>query len=186
MCLIVSINHQNSFAIISSLIYTISVISLYTISSVYHGLSNKVKGKKVLQIIDHCSIFIFIAGSYTPFCLVTFRNYDLYLGWGMFALVWSIAIFGIILNSIDLRRYRVISMICYLAMGWCIVFKVNILPELITWPGFILLLLGGIVYTIGAILYGVGTKVKYMHSIFHLFIVLASILQFFSIFLFVL
>lgn len=185
MCLVVSINHQNPYAIISSLIYTISVITLYTMSSIYHGLSPKIKAKKVMQIIDHCTIFVLIAGSYTPFCLVTFRSYDVGLGWGMFALVWGMAILGIVLNAIDLRRYRVISMICYLVMGWCIIFKVQILPKLITMPGFILLLLGGIVYTIGAILYGVGTKIKYMHSIFHLFIVLASILQFFSIFLFV-
>jgi len=77
-------------------------------------------------------------------------------------------------------------MLCYLVMGWCIIFKIQILPELITMPGFILLLLGGIVYTIGAVLYGIGTKIKYMHSIFHLFIVLASILQFMCIFLYVL
>ena len=186
MCLAKSINHQNPYAVISSLIYTISTIVLYTMSSIYHGLSNKLKAKKVLQIIDHCSIFIFIASCYTPFCLVSFRQYDVGLGWGMFALVWGMAILGTVLNAIDLRRYRVISMICYLVMGWCIIFKVQILPELITMPGFILLLLGGIVYTVGAILYGVGTKIKYMHSIFHLFIVLASILQFFSIFLFVL
>lgn len=186
LCLVVSISHQNTYGIISSIIYAISIITLYTISSVYHGLSNKIKAKKVLQIIDHCTIFVFIAGSYTPFCLITFRNYDLYLGWGMFALVWSMAILGVILNAIDLRRYRVISMICYLVMGWCIVFKIQILPELITVPGFVLLLLGGIVYTLGAILYGVGTKIKYMHSIFHLFIVLASILQFLCIYLYVL
>ena len=155
-------------------------------SSIYHGLSPKLKGKKVLQILDHCTIFVYIAGCYTPFCLVTFREYDMFLGWGMFAFVWIAAILGVVFNSIDLRRYRVLSMLCYLAMGWCIIFKINILPGLITWPGFILLLLGGIVYTLGAILYGVGTKVKYMHSIFHIFILLASILQFLCIYLYVL
>ena len=186
MCLSISIIHQNTYAIISSVIYTISVIMLYTMSSVYHGLNPKYKAKKVLQIIDHCSIFVLIAGSYTPFCLVTFRNYDIGLGFGMFALVWGMAILGIVLNAIDIKRYKVISMLCYLVMGWCIIFKIQILPELITMPGFILLLLGGIVYTIGAVLYGIGTKIKYMHSIFHLFIVLASILQFMCIFLYVL
>ena len=162
-----------------------SLIILYTISSVYHGLSPKLKGKKVLQVIDHCTIFFFIAGSYTPFCLVTFLNYDVTLGWIMLAVVWGLAILGIVLNSIDLRRYRVFSMICYLAMGWCIIFKASILPTLLTVPGVVLLVLGGVAYTIGAVLYGLGKKMKYIHSVFHLFIVLGSVLQFFCIILYV-
>ena len=185
VCLVLSIKHNNPYAIISSIIYGVSLIILYTISSVYHGLSPKVKGKKVLQVIDHCTIFFFIAGSYTPFCLVTFLNYDITLGWVMLAIVWGFAILGGVLNSIDLRRYRVFSMICYLGMGWCIIFKINILPELLTIPGFVLLLLGGIVYSIGAIWYGFGRKVKYMHSIFHLFIVIGSLLQFLCIAMYV-
>ena len=186
LCFIKSIISNNPASIISAIIYGISVITLYTMSSIYHGLSPRLKGKKVLQVLDHCTIFILIAGCYTPFCLITFMSYDIFLGWGMFAFVWITAILGIVFNSIDLRRYRILSMLCYIAMGWCIIFKANILPQLITWPGFILLLLGGIVYTIGAILYGVGTKVKYMHSVFHIFIVIASILQFLCIYLYVL
>ena len=112
-------------------------------------------------------------------------QYDAALGWIMFATVWTMAIIGIVLNAIDLKRYRVFSMICYIAMGWCIIFRIDLLPKLLTVPGFILLLSGGIVYTIGAILYGVGVKKKYMHSIFHLCVVLASILQFLCIFLYV-
>ena len=185
ICLTLSIMHGNPFAIISSIVYGVSLIVLYTMSSIYHGLNPKLRGKKVLQIIDHCSIFLFISGSYTPFCLVTFLNYDVALGWIMFAIVWGFAIIGVVLNSIDLRRYRVFSMICYLAMGWCIIFKANILPELLTTPGFILLLLGGIVYSIGAIWYGFGKKLRYAHSIFHLFIVLGSLLQFLCIAMFV-
>ena len=185
LCLIFSIIHGNGYAIFSSIIYGFSMIILYTMSSIYHGLNPKLRAKKVLQIIDHCSIFILIAGSYTPFCLVTFLNYDTTLGWTMFGIVWGFAILGIVLNSIDLRRYRVFSMICYLVMGWCIVFKANILPELLTTPGFVLLLLGGIAYSVGTIWYGFGRKIKYMHSIFHLFIVLGSLLQFLCIVLYV-
>ena len=95
------------------------------------------------------------------------------------------AILGITLNAIDIKKYKVFSMICYLVMGWCIIFKVNILPEILGIPGFILLLAGGIAYSIGAILYGVGRKHKYIHSIFHLFILLGSILQFFCILFYV-
>ena len=96
------------------------------------------------------------------------------------------AAIGITLNAIDLKRYKVFSMICYLVMGWCIIVKINILPSLLGMKGFILLALGGVIYTIGAVLYGVGVKVKYMHSVFHLCICVASILQFLCIILYVL
>ena len=185
LCVIVAIIHKNIYGIVSGIIYGITVILLYTMSSIYHGLSPKLKGKRVLQILDHCSIFLLIAGSYTPFALCTLREYDNLTGWTIFTIIWILAIIGIILNAIDLKRYKVFSMICYLLMGWCIIIKVHILPELLTMTGFVLLLLGGIVYTIGAILYGVGKKHKYIHSIFHLFILLATILQFLTIILFV-
>ncbi len=185
LCIIVAIIHKNIYGIVSGIIYGITVILLYTMSSIYHGLSPKLKGKKVLQVLDHCSIFLLIAGSYTPFALCSLKEYDNLTGWTIFAVIWILAIIGIILNAIDLKRYKVFSMICYLLMGWCIIIKVHVLPELLTMTGFILLLLGGIVYTIGAILYGIGKKHKYIHSIFHLFILLATILQFLTIILFV-
>lgn len=185
LCIIVAIIHKNIYGIVSGIIYGITVILLYTMSSIYHGLSPKLKGKKVLQVLDHCSIFLLIAGSYTPFALCSLREYDNLTGWTIFSVIWILAIIGIILNAIDLKRYKVFSMICYLLMGWCIIIKVHVLPELLTMTGFILLLLGGIVYTIGAVLYGIGKKHKYIHSIFHLFILLATILQFLTIILFV-
>ena len=162
------------------------MILLYTMSSIYHGLHPHLKAKKVFQILDHCSIFLLIAGTYTPFALCTLREYNLSIGWAIFGVTWTMAIIGITLNAIDLKRYRVFSMICYLVMGWCIVVKINILPTLLGIKGFILLVLGGVVYTLGAILYGVGVKVKYMHSVFHLCICLASLLQFLCIILYVL
>lgn len=185
LCIVFAAIHENGYGVVSAVIYGFTMILLYIMSSIYHGLSPKLKGKKVMQVLDHCSIFLLIAGSYTPFALCTLREYDQATGWTIFGIIWAIAILGIVLNSIDLKRYKVFSMICYLIMGWCIILKVTILPELITWPGFILLLSGGIVYTIGAVLYGVGKKVKYMHSVFHLCILIASILQFFSILLYV-
>ena len=107
------------------------------------------------------------------------------LGWVIFGVIWFLAIIGIILNSIDLKKYRVFSMICYLAMGWCIIFRINILPSLIGTTGLVLLVLGGVSYTVGAILYGLGRTHKYFHSIFHLFILLGSFLQFLCILLYV-
>ena len=184
-CLVVSIKHNNIYGIISGLIYGISMIVLYTMSSIYHGLKPNTTAKKVFQIIDHCSIFFLIAGSYTPFTLCTFRPVDPTLGWTMFGILWGLTALGVTLNAIDLKKYKVFSMICYLVMGWCIIFKASILPTLLTVPGVVLLVLGGVAYTIGAVLYGLGKKIKYIHSVFHLFIVLGSVLQFFCIILYV-
>ena len=181
LCVIVAASHHNTYGIVSGAIYGATMILLYTMSSIYHGLSPKLRAKKVFQILDHCSIFLLIAGSYTPFALCTLREEDALTGWLIFGIIWGLAILGIVLNSIDLKRYNVFSMICYLGMGWCIIFKVSLLPSLLGTKGFVLLVLGGLAYTIGAIFYGFGRKKKYMHSIFHLFILLGSLLQFFCI-----
>lgn len=190
LCLIKSIPTKDSFTIMAAIIYGISFIELYVMSSIYHGLkttNNKlIRKKKIMQIVDHCSIYILIAGSYTPYALISFREYDLVYGWALFAFVWGIALIGIILDSIDLRKFRVISKVFYFTMGWIIIFRINILPMLITWPGTILLLLGGITYTIGSIFFAIGMKKKWFHSIFHIFILISSILQFLSIYLYVL
>ncbi len=185
LCIIFAAIRHNGYGVVSSIIYGITMILLYTMSSIYHGLRSNTTAKKVFQVLDHCSIFLLIAGSYTPFALCTLREYDTVLGWLIFAIIWIFAIIGIILNSIDLKRYKKFSMICYLVMGWCIVFKINILPSLLGIPGFVLLATGGIVYTIGAILYGVGKKKKYIHSMFHLCIFFASLLHFLCILLYV-
>lgn len=177
--------HNNVYGIISGAIFGITMIILYTMSSIYHGLSPKLKGKKVFQILDHCSIFLLIAGSYTPFTLCTLREDNLVTGWLIFGIIWTFAIIGIILNSIDLKKYKKFSMICYLAMGWCIIVKMPILPKLLGIPGCVLLVSGGVVYTVGAVLYGIGKKHKYMHSIFHLCIFIASLLHFLCILLYV-
>ena len=181
LCIIFAASNANTYGIVSGAIYGTTMILLYTMSSIYHGLSPKLKGKKVMQVLDHCSIFLLIAGSYTPFALCTLREYDAVTGWVIFGIIWASAILGITLNAIDIKKYKKFSMICYIIMGWCIIVKVNLLPQLLTIKGFLLLVSGGIVYTIGAILYGVGKKHKYMHSIFHLCILAGSLLQFFCI-----
>lgn len=185
-CVVVAVMHNNVYGIVTGTIFGISMIVLYVMSSVYHGLSPKVKGKKVMQVLDHCTIYFLIAGSYGPFALCTLRQYDSTTGWAIFIIIWLMAIIGTVFTAIDLRKYRVFSMICYLVMGWCIIFKINILPELLGWTGLWLLLAGGIVYTLGAILYGVGVKHKYMHSVFHVCICIGSLLHFLCIVLYVL
>ena len=189
-CIIVSCKHGGGLRLLASIIYGISLILLYTISSIYHGLKTDtpklLRAKKIMQILDHCSIYVLIAGSYTPFALVAFMKYDVAFAWGLFGAIWGLAAIGIILDSIDLRMFRVLTKIIYFFMGWFIIFRINVLPSLITWPGTILLALGGVVYSVGAIFFALGTKMKWMHSVFHLFIIAASILQFFSIILYVL
>lgn len=185
LCIIFSAINHNVYGIISGAIYGTSMILLYTVSSIYHGLKGDTIAKKVLQIIDHCTIFVLIAGSYTPFALCTFREYNTALGWSLFGAIWGVAILGIVLNSIDLKKYKVFSMICYLAMGWCVIMKINLLIELVGIVGFILLASGGVIYTIGTIFYGLGRTKKYMHSVFHILILIASLLQFLCILLYV-
>lgn len=186
LCVVKSAINSNIYGVISTAIFGATMIILYTMSSIYHGLSPKIKAKKVFRILDHCSIFLLIAGSYTPFALCTLREYDLATGWIIFAVIWIMAILGITLNAIDLKKYKVFSMICYLAMGWCIIVKINLLPALLGIKGFVLLLAGGIVYTIGAVLYGIGKKRKYIHSVFHIAICIGNLLQFLCILLYVL
>ncbi len=185
LCPYIAYKNNNLYGVSSGIIFGISMIVLYTMSSLYHGLSPNLKSKKVFQVLDHCAIFALIAGTYTPFALCTLREYDTALGWTIFGVVWGMAILGITLNSIDLKKFKVFSMICYLGMGWCIVIKGAILPELLGISGFVMLLLGGVIYTVGAILYMIGKKKKYMHSLFHVCICLGSFLHFLCIILYV-
>ena len=170
LCVVFAAMHHNGYGVVSGATYGVTMIVLYTMSSIYHGLSPKKYSKKVFQVLDHCSIFLLIAGSYTPFALCNFREYNTALGWTIFGVIWLIAIIGITLNSIDIKKFKVFSMICYLGMGWCIIFTANLLPKLLGNVGLGLLLAGGIAYSLGAILYGLGKKHKWMHSIFHMFI----------------
>ena len=185
LCVIFAAKHNNVYGVVSSCIFGASMIILYTMSSIYHGLSPNLKAKKVFRILDHCSIFLLIAGTYTPFALCTLRQYDIATGWIIFGIVQAMAILGIVLNAVNMKKYKTFSFICYLVMGWCILAKINLLPKLLGMTGFVLLLSGGIVYTIGAILYGIGKKKKWMHSIFHIFIVIGSLLHFLCILLYV-
>lgn len=185
LCLFRAASDGNVFDIVGSAIFGCTMVTLYTVSSVYHGLRPST-GKKVMQIIDHCTIYFLIAGTYTPILLSAFVPAHPLLGWGLLVIEWGLAILAATLTAIDLHRYRVFSMICYIGMGWGIVFFLPQALELLTQQGFLLLLSGGIVYTIGAVLYGIGAKKHWIHSVFHVFVVLGSVLQSISILLYVL
>lgn len=179
LCIIKS---ETGLALFSVLFYGITSFLLYLVSCLYHSLKPN-NGKRVFRIIDHCSIYLLIAGTYTPFVLLVLPTT---LGWWMFGIIWGLAILGIVLNATDLYKFRKISMALYLIMGWCIIFSFKTLWNNMNHLGILLTLLGGITYTIGAILYGIGKKKKYMHSVFHIFCVIASIFFFLAIYIYVL
>ncbi len=185
LCLWRALIHPDRWKIAGSIVYGISFIQLYTISSVYHAL-HPGTGKKVLQIIDHCAIYFFIAGTYTPIVLCALRPTFPIWAYLILFIEYGLAALATTLTAIDLRKYNVLSMTCYIGMGWCILIALKPLLQVMAMPGFLLLLSGGIVYTIGAILYGIGTKCRYMHSVFHLFVLGGSILQALCILLYVL
>lgn len=183
-CVLKAALFSDAWAVVSSAIYGAAMVLLYTVSSVYHGLKCNT-AKKVMQIIDHCTIFFLIAGTYTPIVLCSIRRVSSAWGWALFGFVWALTALGATLNAIDLKKYSVFSMICYIGMGWCVVAATKTVMMAVDRVGLLLLLLGGISYTVGAVLYGVGIKVRYMHSVFHIFVVLGSILQYLCIFLYV-
>lgn len=186
-CVVRAFIHGGAYEVVSAFIYGFSMILLYTMSSVYHGLKPEV-AKKVMQVIDHCTVFILIAGTYTPVALCSLRRASTALGWTVFGIVWGVSALGITLNAIDLKKYSVFSIICYLALGWCIVFTGKSAINAVGTTGFMWLLAGGISYTVGAVLYGIAGKSvhRYMHSVFHIFVVAGSILQYFCIIFYVL
>ena len=185
LCVIFAVMHENVYGIVGSAIYGATMIILYTCSSIYHGLKPERKAKKVFQIIDHCSIFILIAGTYTPICLSALREYDPGLAWWIFGIVWGAAVVGIVLNAIDLKRYKIFSYICYIVMGWTIVGAYDAYQFLAERGGMWLLFSGGVAYTVGVVFYGLQLKYKYMHSVFHIFVVAGSVLQMLYILLYI-
>ena len=184
LCLWKGIAARSAWAIVSSVIYGVSFIQLYTISSVYHGLRPGT-AKKVLQVIDHCSIYFFIAGTYTPVLLCLMRPVYPGWAWSLFGVVWGLAGLATVFTAIDLKKYAVLSMVCYIGMGWCVIAAIKQLLAVMPLPGLVLMLLGGITYTIGAVLYGPGKKHRYMHSVFHFFVLGGSAFQALSILLYV-
>ena len=182
-CVIQAALRDNFFGILSCTIYGTTFITMFTISSVYHGLAPGM-GKKVLQVIDHCTIYFLIAGTYSAVVLSAIRPLYPVLGWGLFIFEWVLALLAATLTAIDLKKYEVFSMICYIGMGWAILPFWRQTFIAMTKPGFLLLLLGGIAYTIGAVLYGLGVKQKWMHSVFHIFVVAGALLQYFAVFLY--
>ena len=180
LCILCALRNRNTYGIVTSAVYGAALIAMFTISSIYHGMKPG-PAKKVLQVIDHCTIYFLIAGSYTVIVLSAMRPVYPALSWSLFGFEWALALLAATFTAIDLKKYGVFSMICYIGMGWAIIPFCPQVIKTLTVPGFAFLLAGGIAYTIGSILYGLGKRKKWMHSVFHIFVDLGATLQFLAV-----
>lgn len=171
----------NIWHIVTFSIYGTTLTVLYLFSTLYHGLRNQ-KLKSTFKVMDHAAIYLLIAGTYTPFTLVALRGT---LGWTIFGIIWGLAFVGIVLKVFFVKRFKVISTLTYVLMGWAIVFAFNPLVATLSAQGVRWLVFGGILYSAGAIFY-LFKRVPYNHAIFHLFVIGGSVCHFLSILLYVL
>jgi hemolysin III len=177
-----SINKHDTLSIVAFSIYGFSIILMYLCSTLYHSIANP-KVKKILRVFDHSSIYLFIAGTYTPIALLTMGGY---LRMGILIAVWSIAIFGVIFKISTYKKmdkYKKLSLILYLGMGWIAVFTIKPIIAMTSIQFFIWILIGGLVYSLGTIFYSI-KKIPYNHAIWHIFVLGASIIQFLGIFIY--
>ena len=177
LCVLRAAAQRGAPEITGAAVYGSCMVLLYATSSLYHGLRPGM-AKKVMQVLDHCAIYFLIAGSYSLVCLGVLRRTNPAVGWGILAMEWALCAIATVLTAIDLKRYKLFSMICYIGMGWAIIPLAALLFDIMTAEGFWLLLAGGVSYTLGAVLFAIPKK--WLHSVFHVFVVLGSVLQFFA------
>lgn len=178
--------YGNVYQIVSVSIYGGTLVLLYTMSTLYHAITNE-KAKKVFRVLDHASIYLLIAGTYTPFTLVILRQSG-NIGWIVLIAIWILAVLGIVFSSLNMAKVKVLNALIYVAMGWAIIFCMPQLIDVLNANNSIgalyLLAAGGITYTLGVIFYAI--KIKYFHFIWHLFVLAGSILHFIAVLLYVL
>lgn len=186
LCIVFSALKGSALLVVASSVYGSSLIALYCMSSIYHGLHPS-KGKKVMQVMDHCTIYYLIAGTYMPISLCSITKISFGWGLGIMCAVGTLCTIACVLTAIDLKKYSKLSMICYILTGWCVIVAMKLTMRALTPEGFAYLIAGGVSYTIGAVIYAIGkkTNIKYVHSVFHIFVVIGSVLQFISVFFFV-
>ncbi len=166
----------DALTVVSCSVYGASMIILYTMSGLYHAFKGE-KVKKFFRIMDHNTIFLLISGTYTPYSLIGLRGT---VGWVLFGVIWGMAVVGIIFNSINLEKYKILSMVCYIVMGWAVIFTIKPLVANISTFALIFLIAGGVAYT-GGIFFYAKKRIKYFHSVWHLFVALGTVLQYISV-----
>ena len=180
LLIIKSNTDDDATSLYSYIIYGLSLIILYTASTIYHS-SKSESSRAKLNVFDHASIYVLIAGTYTPYSLITLNGQ---IGWTVFIIIWSFAIVGVILKLFFIGKFKILSTLMYVFMGWLMIFAINPLMENLSTNGQVWLLIGGISYTIGAILYSV-KNIKFNHAIFHVFVLIGSVSHFISIYFYV-
>lgn len=158
-----------------------TIIMLYTMSCIYHSLSSNLEGKKVLRVLDHCNVYMLVLGTYIPVALLGVGGT---LGWVLFGIVSFFTVLGIVFTAIWIDKFQLVQVICHLVSGWSILFGVSKLLNTVGSKGVFFMILGGVMYTIGSVLYGVGKKVKYMHSVFHFFCLFGTFFHFIAIYVY--
>lgn len=174
LLLIFGAKSEKDWSLFSALFYGLSLVSLYTFSTLYHSLTHKT-AKRVFNILDHCGIFLLIAGTYTPVLLISIGGVT---GWVFFGIQWGMAVSGILLKVFFTGRFNIISTILYAVMGWIIIFKIDLIKAALPAQGFWLLAAGGFAYTIGIVFYIIDTRMKFSHFIWHLFVMAGTVLHF--------
>jgi hemolysin III len=173
--------YGNVWHVVSFSIFGASLIILFAASTVYHSATNSVIRAR-LRIFDHAAIYVLIAGTYTPFTLVTLAGST---GWVLFGISWGMALSGIVLKIFFTGRYELVSTLMYVFMGWIIIFAIKPLVNNLSSEGIFWLVAGGAAYTLGAILYAI-KRVKFNHAIFHVFVLMGAFFQFIAVYLYVL
>lgn len=166
--------------IVSFSIYGTTLLSLYTFSTLYHSLRGK--AKRLFRKLDHHSIYLLIAGTYTPFTLVTMRGV---WGWSLFGIIWTLAAIGIALDSLSQKEPRILPLVIYLVMGWLCLIALKPLSQALPTNGFAWLLAGGIFYTVGVVFYALDDRVRHFHGVWHLFVLAGSLSHYITIFFYV-
>ena len=176
----VAVRSGDVWHLVSFSVFGVTLILLYVASTLYHSIPSP-RAKPILRILDHSAIYLLIAGTYTPFTLVSLRGP---WGWGLLAGVWGLALFGILLEVTSLRRLRGLAIGLYLGMGWLVLIAAGPLTRAVAREGVMLLLSGGIVYTLGTVFYG-WRRLPFHHAVWHLFVLTGSVLHFFAVLLYV-
>ncbi len=181
LCIVFSVLNKDIWEGVASSVYCISMVTSFTISAVYHGLAPNM-GKKVLQILNHCFIYFMIAGTYMPILLCAVRPSHPIWAWTLNTLVWALCILATVFTAIDLEHYDRFSMICYIGIGWILILGLKPLYDVLGFTCLLLIVLGGIVYTVGAFVYLRGRTKRFIHSVFHLFVIAGATIHFVAIF----
>ena len=184
LCVVKGAEAHDAWRVVAGSIFGATVLILYLMSCLYHALKVN-RAKRVFRVIDHCTIFLLIAGTYTPYTLVALRQVAPAVAWTVFGVIWGVAAAGIALNAVNLKRFSKVSVVCYLLMGWMVLLAYRPMTEVIAPGGMALLIWGGVVYSVGAAIYAIGSRKKYFHSIFHFFCLGGTVLHFLSIWLYV-